>query len=347
MSTIVGPEVVFGSYSGTNNKGFVANICLCDRPESVDRGCRRVGRIRSPSLRTKEGPQATWFRLSQLANRRRDRSSDGTARRPIHADVGRARDQWLLIPNTVRRSRRKTLAVSAFVIFFMLGFIVAFRGDRKSKQDLGIANTLNRTFVNFGTSAVCGFVAVDYTEKHGYYNGKLQLVPLAGIIPFGRRVFKMTDDEESSSAYLLTKLIMGRTGKGGCRNRFVDFCRLLFRLWLCHHCASLPLDGNRVQMGAEFLSPIDFDPMAGRIRLIGGVHVDCQSILARRRGHTACNLQRDFCGGCRVRSRYPDKVSPHAVGTRAVCSGLTSVAWKRRSRGSKAITFRRAESRFH
>lgn len=64
-----------------------------------------------------------------------------------------------------------------------------------------------RTFSGSGLTA---FVAVDYVpEKHEYFKGKLKLLSVAGIVPFGRRLFGLEQNAETSSSNLFTKLIQG------------------------------------------------------------------------------------------------------------------------------------------
>ena len=280
---LVGPEVVFGSYSGTNNKGFLPNIFFVIGQNLLIAGVAVSVASGHQVFARRKGRKLLGFGFLNLLIVAVIAAAMG-----LHGD--RSTLMWIVLGSMVAYSeysspfKAKTLAISAFVILFLLGFIVAFRGDRKGRQDLGIANTLNRTFVNFGTSAVCGFVAVDYTEKNGYFNGRLQLVPLAGIIPFGRKLFKMSDNEESSSAMLLTKLIMGRVGKGVAgtgSSIFADFyfdfgfaiTAILFLITglACKWAQNASRESTSILWSVGYTSLVVYMSIVSRYSLIGGI----------------------------------------------------------------------------
>ncbi len=70
----------------------------------------------------------------------------------------------------------------------------------------------------FGGSGLCAFVAVDWVpERHDYYLGQLKTNDLAGLVPFGRKLFGITQSPDTSSSLLFTLLIQGGTrGVSGC-----------------------------------------------------------------------------------------------------------------------------------
>ena len=70
----------------------------------------------------------------------------------------------------------------------------------------------------FGGSGLCAFVAVDWApERHDYYWGQLKTNDLAGLVPFGRKLFGVTQSPDTSSSHLFTFLIQGSTGRvSGC-----------------------------------------------------------------------------------------------------------------------------------
>ena len=66
----------------------------------------------------------------------------------------------------------------------------------------------------FGSSSLCAYVAVDLVpDKHNYFMGQYKTNDLAGILPFGRKIFGVEQNAETSSSHLFTLLIQGTTSK--------------------------------------------------------------------------------------------------------------------------------------
>ena len=105
----------------------------------------------------------------------------------------------------------RVLAIGVLAMVFLLGLIMVYRSGREVRFDF--VRNANTSLVNMGTSAVCGFVAVDYSDGNLSF-GRRQILQLLGIVPFGRRLAGFPDNVDTNSSMLLTKLIHGQTGKG-------------------------------------------------------------------------------------------------------------------------------------
>lgn len=111
----------------------------------------------------------------------------------------------------VKPFRMTVLIAGAFGVIFLIGLILINRSGRD--VEFSFVDNLNHGMVNMGASALCGFVAVEYAENNLSY-GKKQILPLLGIMPFGRRLAGITSNPDTSSAMLFTLLIQGKTGRG-------------------------------------------------------------------------------------------------------------------------------------
>ena len=212
---IVGPARFFGAYSGTNNISFIGNICYQIGQVTLMAGV-------AVSMASKERLVAT--------RKRRSRFSlgvsflDAVLIGGLCLAIGIHGDRSTLLylvgafvvaySEFVKPLKFKTLAVSATILFFFLGFIVAFRSAKTQTYDFDPLKNINAALLNIGTSAVCGFVAIGNSEVEGHTNGWYQVKQIAGIVPFGRRLFGISDSIDNSSSMKLTYLIQGKVGKG-------------------------------------------------------------------------------------------------------------------------------------
>lgn len=212
---IVGPATFFGSYSGTNNISFVGNICYQIGQVLVMAGIAismsAKQRIVARTKRKHKWSLGVSFLDAMLI-------AGLCAAIGIHGD----RSTLLYLVGAfviayseyVKALKFQTLVVSGLVLIFFLGFIIAFRSAKTETYDFDPLTNINAALLNIGTSSVCGFVTVDYTDTAGHTYGWMQVKQLLGIIPFGRRLFGIGDSIENSSSMMLTQLIQGKTGKG-------------------------------------------------------------------------------------------------------------------------------------
>ena len=105
--------------------------------------------------------------------------------------------------------------------------IFTIRGVGQQDAEWNPVKTINTALLNFGGSSLCAYVAVDHVpENHDYYYGRMQVSQAAGVVPFGRRIFKLSNTKDSSSSLLFTTLIQGRSGRrvaGTGTGMFADF----------------------------------------------------------------------------------------------------------------------------
>ena len=211
---IIGPATFFGAYSGTNNISFVGNVCY------------QVGQV---MLMAGMAVSMAAKQRFIARTKRRSRVSLGVSFLDailigglclaigIHGD--RSTLLYLIgafvvaYSEYVKPPKAKTLAVAMLVLIFFLGFIMAFRSATRD-YDFDPLKNINNGLLNIGTSSVCGFVAIGSTEIEGHTYGWMQVKQMAGIVPFGRRLFAIGDSVDNSSAMKLTLLIQGKVGKG-------------------------------------------------------------------------------------------------------------------------------------
>ena len=212
---IVGPQRFFGVYSGTNNIVAAANVFFQMGQVLLICGVAVSMACNHQFLESVNSRRAYRFKLNLI-------DCVLVCSTVIAIGVHGDRSTILSIVTTcvvgysefVRPIRFKVLVVGALLLVFTFGVIVAVRQEEKRSLDLNFVENLNGAFLNFGSSAVCGFVAIDHTEKVGFQYGKMQFRQLLGIVPYGRRLFGVKDTLDNSSSMLLTKLIQGRVGKG-------------------------------------------------------------------------------------------------------------------------------------
>lgn len=280
---IVGPAVVFGMYEGTDNKGFLPNIFY------------QLGQTLMIS-----GIAVTFASGNRLWVRSPQRAFWGMGAENlalvlmIAFGVGfhgaRASLMWILLAVMVAYSEYvkpislKTLVLAGLGMIFLMGLIVAFRSERDSRLDLNIVKNINGALINFGSSAVCGFVAEQYVRENDYFYGQFQLMPLAGIVPFGRKIFSMEDSPENNSAVLLTLIINGRVGAGTAgtgTSVFADFY-FDFGLWgtlpiffltgaMCKWAQNRSRESTSILWSIIFVSLTVYMALVSRYTLLGGV----------------------------------------------------------------------------
>ncbi|MCH2181525.1 MAG: hypothetical protein MK108_05920 [Mariniblastus sp.] len=115
------------------------------------------------------------------------------------------------------------LAVIGLFMLFGVSQIARTADDRSifAFYDAGRENwdkSFELSARTFGASGLCAFVAVDWApERHDYYWGQLKTNDLAGLVPFGRKLFGVTQSPDTSSSHLFTFLIQGSTRRvSGC-----------------------------------------------------------------------------------------------------------------------------------
>ena len=209
---IIGPAVVFGSYAGTNNHSFVANIAYQIGQVLLISGATvsMVARQRFVKLRKRK----SLFSLPVG-------KLDAILILGTIAAIGLHGDRSLLLvlmaaggvgySEYFRPIKFRFLAIGFVGVIFLLGLIMVYRSGRE--VNFSIVENVNNSMVNMGTSAVCGFVAVDYADDNLSF-GQKQTLQLLGIIPFGRRLTGYPDNPDTNSSMLLTLLIQGKVGEG-------------------------------------------------------------------------------------------------------------------------------------
>ncbi|WP_197231648.1 O-antigen polymerase [Novipirellula artificiosorum] len=216
---IIGPSVVFGSYKGTNVYGFIPNVFYLAGMVTLTSGL-----VLAIALRKRYNHRKGTFRslldillvtISLIAM-------------SIHGDRGTIvfiLGGGIIAFNEYRsKIRVKHALLLCILAIIALGLIRARRFEGRTKN-LGILSQAHSSFVNFGSSSVCNYLAVQHSpDRHGYYYGIMQFKALVGIVPFGRRLAGITDSVENSSSTLFTYLVYGhgsRTGTG--TTMFADF----------------------------------------------------------------------------------------------------------------------------
>lgn len=212
---IVGPAKFFGAYSGTNNISFVANIFFQIGQVMVMAGMAVSMAAKQRLVATKKRKSRFSLGISFL---------DAILVGGLLFAIGIHGDRSTLLylvgafavaySEYVKPPKAKTLVLAALVLVFFLGFILAFRSAKTDTYDFDPLNNINAALQNIGTSSVCGFVAIANTEAEGHTYGWMQIKQLAGIVPFGRRLFGIGDSIDNSSAMKLTHLIQGKVGSG-------------------------------------------------------------------------------------------------------------------------------------
>ena len=212
---IIGPARFFGAYSGTNNISFVGNVCYQIGQVMLMAGMAVSMAAKQRFIATKKRRSRFSLGVSYL---------DALLIGGLCMAIGLHGDRSTLLyligafivaySEYVKPPKLRTLVVGALVLIFFLGFIVAFRSANTESYDFDPLTNINAAFLNIGTSSVCGFVAIGSTEIEGHTLGWMQVKQLAGIVPFGRRIFGISDSIDNSSGMKLTYLIQGRVGNG-------------------------------------------------------------------------------------------------------------------------------------
>jgi oligosaccharide repeat unit polymerase len=207
----VGPEVVFGAYSGTDNKGFLPNVCF--QLGQALAACGISISVASDISRNLPGRGNSRSRAWLLI-------VIGTLAAAIALHGDRSTFAWIVLTVMVTHSeyirpiRLRTLAISFFGFMFLMGFLLVLRTGLSNEEGVSIAKNINRAMLNFGGSSLCGLVAIEHVDSKGIQDGYFQLLPILGLIPFGRTLFGITDGPEYSSSALLTLLINRQWGSG-------------------------------------------------------------------------------------------------------------------------------------
>lgn len=134
----------------------------------------------------------------------------------------------------------------------------------------------------FSGSGLTAFVAVDYVPRyHDYYLGKMKVLQIAGVVPFGRRLFGIAQDHETSTSNLFTLLIQGSTKgvSGTGTSVFADFyvdaglpgCLVVFSLlgilfrWVVEKSRST----NDIRWHVAFVCLVAVLSISARMMIIG------------------------------------------------------------------------------
>ena len=212
---LVGPAVVFGSYSGTNNHGFLPNVSFQLGQVFLSSGVAVLILSRQRAFSGRKSKR-NFFGLSMI-----EAFLILTTLGAIGLHGDRSTLMFVLLPVLIARSeyvktfRFSTLSWAAVALIGLLGFIVSARsvadGDYKFKP----LESINGALLNLGTSSICGFVAIDHIDRRNeLYLGQMQTLHLMGAVPFSRRLAGVTDSPENSSSMLMTLLVQGKVGKG-------------------------------------------------------------------------------------------------------------------------------------
>ena len=211
----VGPERFFGAYAGTNTLDRDANVYYALGIILTNAGLAAIA-ASLPSLRN-----ATSFKHVILSGMKpTDAVFLAVVLMAITIHGDRSTVLYIMITALVayceyiRPIRLRILSVLALTLITAFGVIVATRGAKERQYDFSPVKAANDAFLNFGSSTVCGLVAIDYTHTNGFYNGRMQISQLAGILPYGRRIFNISNTIHDSSSRMLTRQIQGRIGKG-------------------------------------------------------------------------------------------------------------------------------------
>tara|TARA_R110002049_G_scaffold72490_2_gene187218 strand:- start:254906 stop:256390 length:1485 start_codon:yes stop_codon:yes gene_type:complete len=209
---IVGPSVVFGNYSGTNNKGFLPNISFQLGQVFLTAG---IVTLMVSKQRAFAGRRNSWG----------IGWTDGFLILLTMAAIGLHGDRstlvFIMLPILIGRAEYikpiplRSLSLMGLCLIILLGLIVSVRSVRDSSYRFDPIQSIHSAFLNLGGSAICGFVAIDYVpRKHDYFLGRMQVLHLMGIVPFSRKLSGVSDTVENSSSALLTLLIQGSVGGG-------------------------------------------------------------------------------------------------------------------------------------
>lgn len=276
---LVGPEVVFGEYAGTNIHGFLPNILFQLGMVILVAGVAVVMSSNQSVFRQDPRHRRMWFGLGIV-----DVSLVAITVFAIALHGDRSTLLFILVGILLANNEYRkplTLRFCGFILvslLFAFGFIGAFRAS-EGQAGVGMLDNVNAALVQFGSSALCGFVAVDFVpDQHDYYYGKMQMLGAAGLVPFGRRLFGMTESVDSSSSSLFTLLIQGQTGRG--------------------------VSGTGTSVFADFYLDFGFLPTAAGFAIIGMVSKYIQN---RSRGSISLRWQIAFvCYGAFIAtvSRY-------------------------------------------
>ena len=212
---IIGPQIVFGYYRGTNVYGFVPNIFFqlgqvwTLAGIAISTASHQTMFIRRPGRGRLFGFGRLDVALIAITVVAIGMHGDRSTLLFIFLGFLVAHNEY------ARPLSLRFLSLLGLDTIFALGFIVTVRSVGTKFQTYDPLENINVALANLGGSSLCGFVAVDYVpDRHDYYYGRMQTLSLAGIMPFGRRLLGMKDSIENSSSMLMTKLIQGFTGKG-------------------------------------------------------------------------------------------------------------------------------------
>lgn len=126
----------------------------------------------------------------------------------------------------IRPIRFRTAVLGFVGLFMLLGISQIARTGIGGDRTLYSFFTVSREYADdsfeisaktFSGSVLTAFVAVDFVpEKHDYYYGRMKLLTLAGIVPFGRSAMGIEQSIDTSTSNLFTYLIQGsRRGVAG------------------------------------------------------------------------------------------------------------------------------------
>lgn len=123
----------------------------------------------------------------------------------------------------VKPVKLRTTALAFVGLFLLLGVSGVARHAAEGRSFASFYRTaiesgddsIEFAMKGFSGSVLTAFVAADYVPNHHpYFMGQLKTNSIAGLIPFGRKLFGVRQSTETDTAMLFTLLVHGKTGKG-------------------------------------------------------------------------------------------------------------------------------------
>ena len=122
----------------------------------------------------------------------------------------------------VKPLKLRTAALAFFGLFVLLGVSGLARHASEGRSIASFYriavetgdDSIEYAMKSFSGSVLTAFIATDYVpSNHPYFMGQLKTNSLAGLIPFGRKLFGVRQDIDSDTAMLFTYLVHGKVGR--------------------------------------------------------------------------------------------------------------------------------------
>lgn len=226
---ILGNSFLGGHYSGTSGGGATANTLFNIFQGLILASIAVVVISRAPIKSNSKRLAAVDIILAVI----------GALALLIHGD----RSTFLLImlalvtsySEFVKPIKLRTGIIAFFGLLMLLGISQIARSRAVGERSISsfyrvgsqhAGDSVELSAKTFSSSALTAFVAVDFVpNEHEYYYGKMKVLSVSGMVPFGRRLFGIKQDETTSSSNLFTLLIQGSTRgvSGTGTSVFADF----------------------------------------------------------------------------------------------------------------------------